>query len=41
MATNTMRFGKAGTQGTNTTLILEMVDNYNAITVPVPVDDRG
>lgn len=41
MATNTMRFGKAGTQGTNTTLILEMVDNYNAITVPVPKDDRG
>jgi hypothetical protein len=31
-----MRFGKAGTQGTNTTLILEMQDNHNAITVPTP-----
>ena len=30
---NTMRFGKAGTQGTNTTLILEMRDNYNAIII--------
>lgn len=38
---NTMRFGKAGTQGTNTTLILEMMDNYNAVTVPVPTDKKG
>lgn len=30
---NTMRFGKAGTQGSNTTLLLEMKDNYNAITI--------
>ena len=30
---NTMRFGKAGTQGSNTTLILEMKNNYNAITI--------
>lgn len=36
---NTMRFGKSGTQGTNTTLILEMQDNYNAITIPVPKED--
>jgi hypothetical protein len=28
-----MRFGKAGTQGSNTTLILEMKNNYNAITI--------
>ena len=38
-ASNTMRFGKSGTQGTNTTLILEMLDNYNAITVPVPLEN--
>lgn len=36
VASNTMRFGKQGTQGTNTTIVLEMVDNYNAITVPTP-----
>lgn len=30
---NTMRFGKAGSQGSNTTLILEMKDNYNAIVI--------
>jgi hypothetical protein len=34
-----MRFGKSGTQGTNTTLILEMQDNHNAITIPVPIED--
>jgi hypothetical protein len=28
-----MRFGKAGTQGYNTTLILEMKDNYNGIII--------
>lgn len=38
-ASNTMRFGKSGTQGTNTTLILEMLDNYNAVTVPVPLEN--
>ena len=38
-ASNTMRFGKSGTQGTNTTLILEMQDNHNAITIPVPIED--
>ena len=38
---DTLQFGKAGTQGTNTTLILDMVDNYNAVTVPVPVNNRG
>ena len=31
--TNVMRFGKAGSQGYNTTLILEMKDNHNAITI--------
>lgn len=40
-ASNTMQFGKAGTQGTNTTLILDMVNNHNAVTVPVPVDNKG
>ena len=40
-ANNTLQFGKAGTQGTNTTLILDMVDNHNAVTIPVPVNSKG
>jgi hypothetical protein len=36
-----MRFGKSGTQGTNTTLVLELLDNQNAITVPPPTNELG
>jgi hypothetical protein len=31
-----MHFGKSGTQGSNTTLVLELMDNNNAITIPAP-----
>ena len=41
VASNTMRFGKQGTAGSNTTIVLEMVDNHNAITIPVPKDENG
>lgn len=35
-ANTTMHFGKAGTQGSNTTLVLDFLNNQNAITVPQP-----
>lgn len=37
-ANSTMRFGKSGTQGSNTTLVLDFLNNQNAITIPVPKD---
>jgi hypothetical protein len=36
LCSSTMHFGKSGTQGSNTTLVLELSDNNNAITIPVP-----
>ncbi len=38
-ASNMMRFGKSGTNGKNTTLVLEMFNNHNAIIVPNPQEN--